>query len=266
MLNWLERRFGRYGIPNLTLILIAGQVAAMAAGSADPKLLEQLVLIPNKVIDGEYYLLLSFLVMPPGMSPIWAFFFWYMFYLMGTALEHYWGTFRYNVFLLIGVVATIGASFFAPDQPVGNWFLKGGVFLAFAYLNPTFTIHIFFVLPVQIRWSAMLTWIGFAVGFIGGTWSTKLSIAASVFNFLVFFGPQIIHRARHGGRHMTRQAQRFGQRPPDYIHKCQICGLTDSDDRHMDFRYCGQCTGDLCYCSVHLKDHTHVVVESDAQA
>ena len=263
MLNGLERRFGRFCIPNLTLVLIGGQALLFMMAMADPTIHERVVLIPALVMEGEVWRLLSFIFTPPSMSPLWAFFYFYMFYLMGTALEHYWGTFRFNMFVLIGGVATAAAAFLTPEAPAGSMFLKGTIFLAFAFLNPTFTIHIFFVLPVQIRWLAMITWFFYGVAFIGGDWGTRVAVVASVLNFFLFFGKDILARIKHGGRHMSQQAKKFADRPDPYIHKCQVCGITDADDRHMDFRYCGQCAGDLCYCSDHLKNHEHIQTGDD---
>lgn len=264
MLNWLERRIRRIAVPNLTLIMIISQVLTFVAMKADPQLIDGLTLIPKQVMEGQIYRLFSFLVIPPITHAIWAFFYWYLFFLMGTALEHYWGTARFNLFLLIGYVATVAASFLAPEQPVGNGFLQGTVFLAFAHLNPNFTLHIMLIFPIQIRWLALLTWIGYVWVFTTGMWADRLAVVAAVSNFLLFFGRDILQRAKRGQRHMQRQAGRFREKSPAYIHKCVVCGLTDADDRQMDFRYCGKCAGDLCYCSEHLKSHEHVTEADDA--
>jgi hypothetical protein len=254
----LEQKFQRFAVPNVTLLLIVGQVVTFGLSHRDPLLMERIGLVPAKVLDGEVYRLATFLFMPPGGMIIWALFFWYLFYLMGTALELFWGTFRYNLFLAIGYVATVAAAFATPNDIAGNWFLQGSVFLAFAWLNPRFTLNIFFVLPVQIRWLAMLTWIGFGFTFIFGTWSARMSVAASVLNFFVFFGKDVLYRAQSGQRQMAQQAKRFAERPPEYYHQCAVCGITDTSDPEMDFRYCSKCSGDLAYCSEHLQSHDHI--------
>jgi len=254
----LERRFGRFAVPNITLLLIAGQVVTFVLSVNDPQLYDRLVYIPSRVLQGEVHRLFTFLLLPPGTMIIWAFFFWYLFYLMGTALEHYWGPFRYNLFLLIGYLATVSAAFVVPEGPVGNWFLQGTVFLAFAWLNPRFTLHLFFVLPVQIRWLALLTWIGFGFTLIFGAWPQRISVAASVLNFFVFFGQDVWYRIKTGRRQMARQARRFVEKPPEYYHKCTVCGITDKTHPEMDFRYCSQCSGDHAYCQEHLRTHEHI--------
>lgn len=259
MISRLERMLGRFAVPNLTLFVIVGQVAAFVAIESDIGVLERLALVPQKVLSGEVYRLLSFLVIPPKTAPIWAFFFWYLFYLMGTALEGYWGTFKYNLFWLIGYVATVGTGFITPDSSVSNGFLEGTVFLAFAYLNPDFELRVMFILPVRIKWFALLAWVGIVLGFVSGDRSERLTIGAAVANFFVFFGPDIWARVKHGQRNMAGQAKRFAARPSPFTHKCDVCGMTDKTNPQMDFRYCSKCAGDLCYCSDHIRSHEHKI-------
>ena len=103
-----------------------------------------------------------------------------MFHLFGTTLEQQWGTFKYNLFL-VGRLSrerrggVLGS--FVLQQQLGpemnetlklasitatNGFLYGSVFLAFARLYPDFTLNLFFILPIRIKWLALITWIGYA--------------------------------------------------------------------------------------------------------
>lgn len=192
MLSTLERKFGRFAIPNLTMIFIVGQVVMFVLCQKEPQVWERIVLIPSKVLDGEVYRLLSFLLMPPGKVIFWAILAWYVFHLMGTALEAYWGTFRFNVFLLTGYLATVAVSFITPAGIVSNGFMQGSIFLAFAYLNPDFKILLAFVFPVKIKWFALVAWISFAFVLASGSWTQRLHIIAGVLNFFLFFGQRSI--------------------------------------------------------------------------
>jgi hypothetical protein len=274
LLDTLDRKFGRYGVPNVTVGLIACQVVtyllsfAPAPAGAEP-VVARLMLIPDRVAAGEYWRLATFLIMPPSTNLLFAFFFWYLFYLMGTALEHQWGTFRYNVYLLIGYVAAVAASLglsflLGGDIPATNAFLEGSVFLAFAYLFPDFEMYIFFLLPVKIKWLALLTWIGFFFVLLFGEPLTRVLVVASVCNFLLFFGKDIWHRARAGRRRMAHQAARLAVKEPAYYHRCVVCGITDRTHPQMDFRYCSKCAGARCYCAGHLRDHEHVAAAEPA--
>ena len=104
-LDKLERLFGRFAIPNLTLYFVIGQVFVLLSYLAGVLSLQPFVLVPVLVYQGDWWRVLSFMLMPPppGMfGYLLIAFAWYLFYLMGNALEHYWGTFRYNLFIFTG--------------------------------------------------------------------------------------------------------------------------------------------------------------------
>ncbi len=266
LLSKLERPLGRFAVPHLTLGLIICQVVAFTylfanvPPGVDDELTPRLRLIPAKVIEGEFWRLFTFVAVPPVMSPVFVLFAWYVFYLMGTVLEQYWGTFRYNVFLLVGYVATVGVSFLTPDLPASAAFWQGSVFLAFAFLYPDFEMYLFFILPVKIKWLALLTWIGYAFVLLFQPWHSRFIVLASVSNFLLFFGKDIVQRMSSGRLRMASQAARFATegRRPEFYHRCTLCGITDRSHPRMDFRYCSKCAGDACYCADHLRNHDHL--------
>jgi hypothetical protein len=255
-LNNLERRFRRYAVTNVTVYLILGQVAFFVFALSGQFMLGRVVLVPELVLAGEWWRLITFLFIPPATSPIFAFFAWYLFYLMGGALEGHWGAFRYNVFLLVGYLVTVAASFLFPAHAATNIFIAGSVFLAFAYLYPDFTLYIFFILPVKIKWLALLTWIGYAYQMIVGPGSTRLLVLASISNYLLFFGRDIYLTVKTGNRRMLAQArEKTAKREP--FHRCAACGITDLSNPRMEFRYCPECGG-LGYCMDHIFKHEHV--------
>lgn len=255
LLNKLERRFGRYALPNVTLYLVMGQALVFLFSYSRQLDISRAVLVPALVLNGEWWRLLSFLFVPPSWSLIFIFFALYLFYLMGTALENHWGSFRYNLFLLAGYVLTVGAAFLTPHGVATNVFIGGSVFLAFAYLFPEFQLYIFFILPVKIKWLALITWIGYAWALITGPWQTKLSVLASIGNVLLFFGSDIALRMRSGGRRMASQAREIA-RSREPFHRCTVCGKTDLSDPDMEFRYCPDCDG-MGYCMDHIMNHEH---------
>jgi hypothetical protein len=255
-----ERALGRFAIPNLALYLVVGQVAVYIAilfGRLDPN---QLVLVPRLFLAGQWWRIFSFLLLPPPSSMIFICFAWWLFYFMGEALEQYWGTFHFNIFILLGVAFTIALAFLQPNASTGNAFLAGSVFLAFAYLNPDFQLSLFLILPIKIRWLALVTWLVYGYQFVVGGWSGRLQIIASVGNFLVFFGRDILFTARVRKRSMAQSAERFAAsgRATQARHRCFVCGKTNITNPDMDFRYCSQCAGDECYCPEHIRNHVHV--------
>ena len=256
MLHWLERHFDRFAIPHLTLVLVLGQSLFFFVGLVQPEILNELELQPKKVLDGEVWRLVLFLWMPPRLSPIFAFFALYLLYLFGTALENEWGIFRFNVYVLIAYLATISVVWIAPTEVATNSFITGSIFLAFAFLYPDFVLHIFFIFPVKVKWIALITWIGYGFAFLNGTWLTRVLVLASVMNFLLFFGSEIMARIKRGRRRIKQQAQQTKEESEPF-HRCVICDKTDLSDPQLEFRYCPQCTGGQGYCPDHIFEHEH---------
>jgi hypothetical protein len=254
--DYLEKKLRRFALPDITLYLIIGQAVLFILNLFGKLDLASVVLIPALVPLGEWWRLISFIFIPPATHPLFMIFAWYLFYLMGSALEEHWGAFRFNLFLLVGYVITVAVSFLFPAYPATNIFIAGSVFLAFAFLYPDFEILIFFILPVKMKWLALLTGIGYAYQVIVGPWPTRLVVLASIANFLLFFGKDILSRMKDGNRQMMRKAKTISTKK-DPFHRCAICGITDLSHPYMEFRYCKECGG-LGYCSEHITNHEHV--------
>ena len=255
LLDRLERKFRGAGIPNITLYIVLGQAFFYVAAYSGRLDVSRMLMIPSLVLQGEWWRLIAFIFIPPATSLIWVFFGLYFFYMMGSALEGHWGAFRYNVFLLLGYVITVAVSFVLPNSAATNIFIGASVFLAFAHLYPDFTIYLFFILPVKIKWLALLTWVGYGLSLITGGWHTRVYVLASIANYLIFFGRDITWKVKSGQRKMTEQARTIsGKREP--FHRCAACGKTDISHPDTDFRYCPDCGG-LGYCMEHINDHQH---------
>lgn len=272
LLDKLERWFGRLAIPNLGLWIVAGQFFVLISSLLNRLDLRYFVLVPDLVRHGEWWRLVTFIFYPPPPDFFGGYllvaFVWYLFYLMTGALESYWGEFRFNVYLLAGYVLTVGAAFLTPHSPTSNLFIGGSVFLAFAWLNPEFEILLFFILPVKIKWLALLTWLGNAFLFVVGNWTIRLLVLASVGNFLLFFASDIVRTARHRRRAAgaaIRAAPRAAAKT-EPRHRCYVCGKTDVSHPEMDFRYCSKCAGDQCYCPEHIFHHVHVGPRDEPRA
>jgi len=257
LLDKLERKFGRYAIPNVTVYLIAGQsffYLMFMTGQLDRRMTYYSA---QTLMSGEWWRLLALPFDPPRQSLIFTLFAWYFFWMMGSALESHWGAFRYNAFLLLGFLITAAVSFVVPWEPMTNTFIAGSIFLAFATLFPDFQILLFFILPIQVKWLALLTWLGYAWQLVVGDWSDRLMVVAAIANYLIFFSRDIMLNLRHGKRVAARKAERKIRRD-EPVHRCTTCGITDKTHPEMDFRYCPKCDGQYGYCKDHIFSHTHI--------
>jgi len=257
LLDRLENKYRRFALPNVTVYLIIGQIFFYAGIMAQMIYVDELMLTPADVLKGQVWQLFSFIFIPPITNPLFAFFIWYLFYLMGTALENHWGVFRYNLFLLVGYMATVGFAFLTPGSQATNGFVGGSVFLAFAFLYPDFVLYLFFILPIRIKWLALVTWIFYFISFAVGPWSQRFMVLASICNFLLFFWHDILSKIRYGRIKMVRQATRIVEKD-EPMHRCIACGATDKTHPGLEFRYCGDCKPVSCYCIDHLSGHQHI--------
>lgn len=263
----LERRLQPLAIPNLTLYLVMGQAFVYLTSMMGLLDARKLMFYPALVKSGEWWRVLTFVVDPPGSHWVFIAFALYCLYFTGSALETAWGTVRYNLFLLVGYLLTVGVAFITPYTIATNVFIGGSIFLAFAHLHPNFTMYIFFVLPVQIKWLAVLAWIAYVYLFAVGTMADRLAIGAALGNFFLFMGSDLWQAFRYGQRRLRQESQRRSveRAGPQARHQCYVCGKTDLTHPQMDFRYCSKCAGDQCYCEEHLRQHEHVLIPTDAK-
>lgn len=250
-LDAMEKRFGRFAIPHLTLGIMLGQILVYFLTVVTRQIsLADLMFIPPLVLEGQIHRLFTFAFQPPmAMHPVFLAFAWYLFYLMGSALEEHWGPFRYNLFLLIGYLATLAAAFADPQAMVviPNSFWFSSVFLAFAILNPDFELRLFLILPIKIKWLAWFTVVIYALTFFTSPLQFKLVILAAVLNLGLFFGRTVIQNMRAARRRKAFHRERAAEAAAPF-HRCVVCGKTDKTHPDEDFRY----DDGLCFCQEHL--------------
>lgn len=262
-LDKLEKWFRPIALPGVTIYLIVGQALVWMAARGNPEVLRNVVLIPARVIEGEVWRLVTFVFDPPLTNAIFLFFVWYLFYLMGDALENQWGVARYNIFLLIAYLATLATAFLGhPEVAYSNTYIGLSVYLAFAYLFPDFQLLLFFILPVKVKWLALLVWIGYGYSLVTGSWAERGLVLAATANFLLFFGRDILLSLRARRNRLSRQVEQI-RMEEEPVHRCVVCGVNDKDDPAMDFRYCSKCADSPCYCGDHIRDHQHRTAESE---
>ena len=91
-LNRLERKYGRYGIPNLTNILVAGQILVLAIELfVDRTISFWLGLSRSLLLQGQVWRVISFIFIPfSGGSILSVVLGIYFTWFVGTALEREW--------------------------------------------------------------------------------------------------------------------------------------------------------------------------------
>ncbi|MEG2633222.1 MAG: rhomboid family intramembrane serine protease [Oscillospiraceae bacterium] len=212
-MNWLyrlERKFGKFSIPNLMLIIVVGQFAVFAADLIMPALNASgwLYLSRSLVMSGQIWRLITFIFIPPSSSVLMILISLYFYYMIGGALENEWGSFKFNVYYLVGMIGIIIASFLTGAG--SNYYLNMSLFFAFAILWPDFEVMLFFIIPIKMKYlalfDAILFIINIASSLMARDWATFASIIASLLNVILFFGGDLMHRIkREQGYAQTRK-------------------------------------------------------------
>lgn len=195
-LKWyqkLERKYRKYAIKDLMkyIVIINAVVFVLSMLVPQSNLYAKFSLNPSRVLEGEIWRLVTFLFIPPSSSPLWIIFVLYFYYLIGSNLEQQWGSFYFNLYYLIGVLSTIAAAFIGAGT-VTTEHLNLSLFLAFAHLFPNYEVLVFFFLPIKVKYLAWLNWAFIALSLIFNPLPMKLAALASIVNYFVFFGPELI--------------------------------------------------------------------------
>ena len=98
----LERKFGRFGIPNLTVYIIVCYVIGYALMIVNPGMLNWLSLEPAYILRGQVWRLVTWVLYPPSTSGVlwFAIAVLFFYYPIGTSLERTIGTFKYMLYIL----------------------------------------------------------------------------------------------------------------------------------------------------------------------
>lgn len=263
-MNWLdklERRLGRFAIPNLISYIIVTNAIILALYNLMPSVgisvIDKLSFVPRYVLQGEIWRFITFIFIPPTLELFWGIFALLFYYSIGVSLEQQWGSFRFNIYYLLGMLgtATVSLLFGFTGVPV---YLNLSLFLAYAKIFANRQVYLFFILPVKVKYLGWIYWAFLGYTALTGGWGDRILIVVSLANYFLFFGRQNI-RALNTKRHVKHRRREFKKDMPKviYLHQCCVCGVTDRDNPDLEFRYCSKCDGHYEYCADHIFDHEH---------
>lgn len=280
-LNKMERKIGKYAIPNLMIYLIAAYCIGFVIYTVNPNFMLMLTLSPYHILHGQVWRLITWILMPTDTRVFSLLIMALLYYQLGSALERSWGTFRFNVyifggmlftvigaFILYGIYAAAGTGSLETISLISSLtfttnYINLTIFLAFAVMYPEMQILLFFIIPVKMKWMAVVYAVLIAINLILTSWGGRIAIIMSILNFLIFFlstrnyrrvSPKKIHRKQ------VFKAQMREPRRGSMVtkHKCAVCGRTELDDPNLEFRFCSKCDGNYEYCQDHLFTHQHI--------
>ena len=110
-INKLEKKFGKYAIPNISLYLILCYGCGYLLKMINPAFLNFLSLNPYAILHGQIWRIFTWILIPPESLSIFTVIMLFFYYSIGTSLERTWGTFYYNLYLFMGMIFTVIGSF-----------------------------------------------------------------------------------------------------------------------------------------------------------
>ncbi len=253
------RRLGWLEFPGLLRYFALLDAMVFLLGLFNPKLGLMLMLDWQLVWQGEYWRLATGVFAASGFGTGFSIFIALLFkyfmvrilFLFSDALEDAWGVLRTSLFCYAGVLGAMAASLVEPGVGVIiGWLFYASVFFAFATLFPRVEFRLFLVLPVQVRFLALLTAVPLVVsGFSSLPWWGVLALSFG--NYIFWAGIPAL-RGKKAEFKAAARRKRFAkaQEPAGgSLYRCTVCGRTDSSHPELEFRVGAD--GDD-YCMEHL--------------
>lgn len=262
LLASFERRFGRFAIPNLTYVIAAGMAAVFVISMVRPQFEALLDLDFELVKRGQVWRLFTYAFLPPEGGgflmprPIAVMFGIYFFWLVGNSLEQEWGAFKLNAFYFVGMLGTTVAAILAGGA--GNFYLNVTLFFAFATIFPDYQILLFFIVPVKVKWFAILSALFMIFSFVRGEWQERAAILAATSNYLLFFSGHWLAQWRGRNVRVRQAARRAGMSDAPKAtggRTCAICGAREDAGADIRVCSCAKCGGPRTLCLEHARNH-----------
>ena len=291
--RWLDRfcyKHPRFGIPNLMLVIVVGNVLVwlMDQFSYGVSLSALLAFSPYYILHGQIWRIITFVFVPLDSNLFFLAVSLYFYYMIGSVLEREWGTAKFNVFYGLGILLNVVVGFLlyavtAPLYP--SHLLPLLTTASMTYVN----LSLFFCLrhpvskhagasflhhphqdqvagvdrrrPVRLERPQQPLW---RLYLRPGRPPRRHHPLVAILNYFIFFWDnflQLFGRVKYQTSRQTvnfKKATKQAQQQKGYIHKCAVCGKTDTDYPNEEFRYCSKCNGYYCYCSEHIHNHVHI--------
>lgn len=205
MIKKMERWLHQYRIPPFFQYLVFAMAGVYLLDLFFPAfyLFYRMAFIRDAIFRGEVWRLFTFLLMPPSGNILQAALTLYFYYFVGTALEGRWGPRRFLVYYAIGSLCAILSGFITGYST--NIYINLSLFFAFAIQYPDFQLLLFFVLPIKVKWLALLNALLYLYSFVTGGWPERIALLFSLVNLFLFFGGDIYNQISGGIRQWKRR-------------------------------------------------------------
>ena len=254
-----ERKFGWLSFPGFLRYYAIFHVLVYLLQFVNPEIGIFLEFNRSKILAGEIWRLITFLFAGSGVGGqdafgmLFLFFMVMLAFMISDALEESWGVFRASFFYYTGYIGLILANFLYDAPMIGSGMLiYGAAFFAFATLFPKVEFLLMFIIPVQIRWLALLG----AIYYVVKIYHSPPLIGYYLLGFsgyLLWAGIPALRgrgqmvKAAGRRRSFKKQASMDG----NAFHQCTVCDRTELSHPDLEFRMAADGKE---YCTEHLKD------------
>lgn len=195
-LNKLERKFGRFGIPNLMMYITSTTlVLSLVQMFGGIPLSYWMAFDRDLILRGEVWRLVTFLFVDNSGSLLSMALMLYFYYWIGCRLEYAWGDFQFTLYYLLGTIGAIVSGFLMGW--VSSTYLNLSLFLAYATLFPNEEILLMMFIPLKVKYLAYLDWVIFGATILFQPLAGKLAAVFALANFFLFFWPYISGTVRN---------------------------------------------------------------------
>ena len=186
-----------FGFPNLMRYIAIANALFWVASFVSPKFLNYLSFNPHFIFNGQIWRIISFVFIPPTTGILGAIGI-YFYYVVGNILENYWGTARFNLFILFGILLTLLYGFLmyfllGLSVSLSAAYIFLSMFLAFAALYPDTQVLYMFLIPIKMKWLALLDLALFVVDIFRNPFPLNLLPLVAIVNVLVFCGKEVLN-------------------------------------------------------------------------
>ena len=190
----LERRFGKYAVPNLMKYICVIYVVGYLIQMFNPLLyFYYLDLDAEAILHGHIWRIITFIFYPPSTSFLWMIVALFVYYSLGMTLERVWGTFKYNFFYFTGVILLVLAAiliYLVTGYSVQLYptYMTFSIFLAYALTFPETTFLLYFIIPIKAKWLAIAEVVLYLFYFVAlPGLGNKVAILVSLLNVALVF-------------------------------------------------------------------------------
>ena len=190
----LERKFGKYAVPNLMKYICVIYVVGYLIQMFNPLLyFYYLDLDAEAILHGHIWRIITFIFYPPSTSFLWMIVALFVYYSLGMTLERVWGTFKYNFFYFTGVILLVLSAiliYLVTGYSVQLYptYMTFSIFLAYALTFPETTFLLYFIIPIKAKWLAIAEVVLYLFYFVAlPGLGNKVAILVSLLNVALFF-------------------------------------------------------------------------------